>query len=184
MSSTVYYISGLYSTHHITLSCYVFSYVSINIVQSYLLITGFLQTRLTHSCINMFMVLCITALCCDELVLWRSHSQTVDHRSSISSIILLLPLGQSSDQLQNGAFGQRRVSVRWPTNILEMLDQPVAILRLEAKQDTFWEHTVFPENIYVNSCFTKWKFWTYSIRLTPNSQENPHKEIFLKLQLN
>lgn len=65
MSSTVYYISGLYSTHHITLSCYVFSYVSINIVQSYLLITGFLQTRLTHSCINMFMVLCITALCCD-----------------------------------------------------------------------------------------------------------------------
>ncbi len=143
-----------------------FCYVSINIVQSNLLITGFLQARLT--CLWVYVKqLCVVM----ELVLWRSHSQTVDHSASVSSVILLLPLGQSSDQLQNRAFGQRRVSVRWPTNILEMLDQPVAVLRLEAKQEAFWEH--LSKNIYVNS-------WIYSIRLTPHSQENPHEDIFLK----
>lgn len=58
-----------------------------------------------------------------------SARQAVDDCTSISSVILLLPFGQSSDQLQDGAFGQRRVSVRRPTDELEMLDQPVAVLR-------------------------------------------------------
>lgn len=93
--------------------------------------------RVSPTKTNSFIHLHVYGFVHNSFVLWRSHSQAVDHRASISSVILLLPLGQSSDQLQDGAFGQRRISVRWPTNELEMLDQPVAILRLEAEQETF-----------------------------------------------
>lgn len=49
------------------------------------------------------------------------HSQAVDNRASIPPIVLLLPLGQTSHQLQDGALGQGRVPIRWPANELEVL---------------------------------------------------------------
>lgn len=93
--------------------------------------------RVSPTKTNSFIRFCVYGFVHNSVVLWRSHSQAVDHRASIASVILLLPLGQSSDQLQDGAFGQWCVSVRWPTNELEMLDQPVAVLRLEAEQEIF-----------------------------------------------
>lgn len=59
-----------------------------------------------------------------------NYSQAVDHGASVSPVVLLLPLGQTSHQLQDGALGQGRVAVSGPANELEMLHQTVAILGL------------------------------------------------------
>lgn len=58
------------------------------------------------------------------------HSQAVDHGPPVSPVVLLLPLGQPPHQLEDGAFGQRRVPVGRPADELEVLHQAVAILRL------------------------------------------------------
>lgn len=58
------------------------------------------------------------------------NSQAVDHSPPVAPVILLLPLGQPPHQLEDGAFGERRVPVGRPANELEVLHQAVTILRL------------------------------------------------------
>lgn len=55
----------------------------------------------------------------------------MDHSASLSPVILLLPFIHLSNELEEGAFGHGRVSVHGPTQELELLHHPVAILRLE-----------------------------------------------------
>lgn len=62
-----------------------------------------------------------------------ANSQTVDHSAPLSPIVLLLPLVHLSNELEEGAFGHGRVSVHGPTQELELLHHPVAVLRLEGK---------------------------------------------------
>lgn len=52
------------------------------------------------------------------------------HGPPVSSVVLLLPLGQPPDQLQDGALRERRVPVGWPANELEVLHQAVTVLWL------------------------------------------------------
>lgn len=63
-----------------------------------------------------------------------NYLQAMDHSSPISPIILLLPLLQPPDHLQEGALGRRYVSICWPTNVLQMLDNTVPILGLKEKK--------------------------------------------------
>lgn len=56
--------------------------------------------------------------------------QAVYNSPPISSVILLLPLSQPPDQLEDGAFGERCVPVGGPANELEVLHQAVTVLWL------------------------------------------------------
>lgn len=55
----------------------------------------------------------------------------MDHSASLSPVVLLLPFIHLSNELEEGAFGHGCVSVHGPTQELELLHHPVAILRLE-----------------------------------------------------
>lgn len=57
--------------------------------------------------------------------------QAVYHSPPVSSVILLLPLGQPPDQLEDGAFRERRVPVGWPADELKVLHQAVTVLWLK-----------------------------------------------------
>lgn len=57
--------------------------------------------------------------------------QTVHHSPSLSSIVLFLPFVHLVDKFEEGAFGDRRVSVHGPAKKLELLHHAVPILRLD-----------------------------------------------------
>lgn len=67
----------------------------------------------------------LICVCVDVLSL-----QAVHHSPPVSSVVLLLPLRQPPDQLEDGALGQRRVPVGRPADELEVLHQAVAVLWL------------------------------------------------------
>lgn len=56
--------------------------------------------------------------------------QAVHHGPPVSTVVLLLPLGQPPDQLEDGALGEGRVPVGRPANELEVLHQAITVLRL------------------------------------------------------
>lgn len=60
-----------------------------------------------------------------------SNLQAVNHSPPVSSVVLLLPLRQPPDQLEDGALGERRVPVGRPANELEVLHQAVTVLWLK-----------------------------------------------------
>lgn len=78
------------------------------------------------SCDRKKQYVCVHVCVC-TLVL---NSQAVDHSPPVSTVILLLPLGQPPHQLEDGAFGERCVPVGRPANELKVLHQAVTILRL------------------------------------------------------
>lgn len=57
----------------------------------------------------------------DGISNYSLHSQAVDHRPPVASVVLLLPLGQPPHQLEDGALGKGRVPVGGPANELEVL---------------------------------------------------------------
>lgn len=61
------------------------------------------------------------------------NSQAVYHSPPVSSVVLLLPLGQPPDQLQDGALGEGRVPVGRPADELEVLHQAVTVLWLRRR---------------------------------------------------
>lgn len=56
------------------------------------------------------------------------------HGPPVSSVILLLPLRQPPDQLEDGAFGERRVPVGRPADELKVLHQAVTVLWLKRQR--------------------------------------------------
>ena len=56
------------------------------------------------------------------------------HSPPVSSVVLLLPLRQPPDQLQDGALRKRRVPVGRPANELEVLHQTVTVLWLRRQR--------------------------------------------------
>lgn len=55
----------------------------------------------------------------------------MNHSPPVSSVVLLLPLRQPPDQLEDGALGERSVPVGRPANELEVLHQAVTVLWLK-----------------------------------------------------
>lgn len=69
----------------------------------------------------------VLSVCC----VFVSNLQAVNHSPPVSSVVLLLPLRQPPDQLEDGALGERRVPVGRPANELEVLHQAVTVLWLK-----------------------------------------------------
>lgn len=57
----------------------------------------------------------------------------MDHSAAVSPIVLLLPLLQPPDHLQQRALGWRGVPVRWPADVLQVLNYAIAILGLKQR---------------------------------------------------
>lgn len=58
------------------------------------------------------------------------YLQTMYNCASFPPVVLLLPLLHLADELQEGALGNWRVSVHGPSQELELLHHPIAILGL------------------------------------------------------
>lgn len=69
----------------------------------------------------------VLSMCC----VFVSNLQAVNHSPPVSSVVLLLPLRQPPDQLEDGALGERSVPVGRPANELEVLHQAVTVLWLK-----------------------------------------------------
>lgn len=65
--------------------------------------------------------------------MWVCVLQAVYYGTSLSSIILLLPFIHLSDEFEEWAFGDGCVAVHGPTQKLELLYHPVAVLRLNTR---------------------------------------------------
>lgn len=63
-----------------------------------------------------------------------SYSQAVDHSASLPPVVLLLPLLQPPDHLEQRALGGGCVPVGGPADVLEVLDYAVPVLGLRTER--------------------------------------------------
>lgn len=86
------------------------------------------------------------------------NSQAVDDGSSLSLLSFTLPLVHLQDQFEEGAFGGGDFSMPRPSQVLELTNHQVALLRLRE----WTTHTFRPNSQaqkHINTAWTYWPWW-------------------------